>query len=594
MPELNESDFDNLALQACETLGYVGGRVAAYDVAGYTRTERRETCPATVAYREIPGAAKASLPAHARFDDQPYLVRIGGFHRGSLYGPDQVGALFRKLGIAWNDGLGEGICESLLINRKYGLAHSLEAPAFHYSFPFLQEDWPGFREQYTKHLDRFETRLKELEPVYGAPLLKREAGVCVVYFFTTPLSLFVQAYQRNPARVTQDLQRWMGRPMPVAEPVGPNERLSMVKFWSLVRARHGQAAEYIAGQLRDRLGSGTALVGNFHELPIDDFESFGKALDHPAVAVRPLLLDDDLMLRHYTAYFTRLFRDLTGKPPMVSVRINLSAAGSRFVPGPNLIRHWTDQAVRHGAGAFYLWPRDYPMDQANPYDGMIPGNPEMNTHPQERWQAALQLHSELATRQKFAPPGPQTAILVPYHSALLYRQEWRRIYAAFSACAQAGIYAGFVGDWQAAGAGIPSHVRLLIVPVLEFVSPALRSALERFTRNGGTLLMAAQELYDTDGNALSPIQGAQAIPGNLFEVFPLDGNSSESLLNECAAFLGDQVKRNKVETHSWVYDVSLAGLPLASQTRLRTPDPEIQFDHWMYEHSSKWIYPYLK
>jgi hypothetical protein len=594
MAELTESSFDRLALDACETIGYEPGRVAAYDVAGYTRILRREIPPAKVRYYDMPNAQTGSLSAEARFEDRAYLVRIGGFQRRNLYGPDEVGVLFRKLGIAWNDGLGNGMYESLLIDRKYGLSHSLEAPAFELTLPFFAKDWPRFEEEYRRCLHRLEARLKELEPVYGAQMLKQKGGMCVLHVPLSPLSLFIKAYQQDRDRVTEELQRWTGQPTLPIEPVTFVDRLALTKFWSLVRIRQGQVTERTVGLLREKLGSNITIVGNFHELPVYDFESYGNAFDYPAVATRPLLLEDGLMLRHYTAYFTRLFRDLTGKPPIVSIRINLSAAGSRFVPGPNFLQTWTDQAVRHGAGGFYLWPRDYPIDLSDPYDGPILGNPEPNTRPQERWEKYLQLHSDLATHRRFIPPDPQVAILVPMNSALLYRREWRRIYSAFSACVEAGIYAGFQGDWRAARSGIPAHVRLLIVPVLEFLSPALRAALEQFTQAGGRMLFAAGDLYDQEGNPVPPLRGAMIIPAELFDAFPLDAESSESLLQECARLLRKEVEQNQVKAHSWVYDLTLACLPVESKTNLREPDTEIQFDHWLYEHSSKWIYPYLK
>jgi hypothetical protein len=594
MPELTNSDFDRLALDACETIGYQGGRVAAYDVAGYDRIMRRESPPAQVQYRELPSAQKGFLPKPAQFEDRPYLVRIGGFQRQNLYGPDEVGALFRQLGIAWNDGLGNGLYESLLIDRKYDLSHTLEAPIFDYSLPFLDEEYPAFIDGYNQHLDRLTARLKELEPVYGRRLLEQKSGVCMLHILQTPLTLFIHAYQQNPQRVTEELQRWIGRPVPPLDPTIPADRLALVKFWSAIRSRYGKAAERLADLLRARFGRGTEIVGNFHDLPVYDFDSFGRVFDYPAVAVRPLLLEDDLLLKHYTAYFTRLYRDLTERPPMVSVRINLSAAGSHFIPGPNLVRHWTDQAVRYGAGAFYLWPRDYPMDQSDPYDGPMLGNPEPNTRPQERWETSLQLHSELATRQRFVPPEPQVAILVPWNSAVLYREAWRRIYAAFSACTEARIYAGFIGDWQIARSGVPAHVRLMIVPVLEFLSPVVRSALERFTQRGGILLAAEGDLYDLEGRPVLPLQGARTIPAELFNVFPLKSGSSANLLQDCAGLLWQEVKQGQVDCHTWVGDLTLASLPPSTQVSLREPDGEIQFDHWLYEHSSKWIYPYLK
>jgi hypothetical protein len=345
--------------------------------------------------------------------------------------------------------------------------------------------------------------------------------------------------------------------------------------------------------LRNALGSGAVLIGNYHELPVYSFESLGKTYDHPAVAVRPLLLEDALMLRHYTAYFTQLFHDLTGKSPFVSVRVNLSAAGTRFVPGKDLIQSWYDQAVQHGAGGFYFWPRDYPMDQAEPYDGPMIGNPEPATLPQERWEASLKACSHVATHRRFIPPAPQAAILVPGQAALLHREDWRRIYAAFSACAEARLHCGFLGDWQILSSGVPAGVRLLLAPALEFVSPPLRAVLESFIRQGGRLWVPAEEFRDASARPTEPFAGSFDLPPGIFDFFPPGEMGSPAGLDSAAGWVSDRAGEQEVDTFSWLFDLTCAHLPESGPAGLRSPDAGIHFHHWLYEHGSNWIYPYI-
>jgi hypothetical protein len=118
MTVLTQKDFDQLALDGCDMVVYQDGSVVTYDVAGYDRIPRRELSPRLVPVRRAEPGVAAPTPPQASFTDQPYLVRKAGFRRGQLFGPDEIGEHFRSLGIAFNDGLGNGLYESLLINRK--------------------------------------------------------------------------------------------------------------------------------------------------------------------------------------------------------------------------------------------------------------------------------------------------------------------------------------------------------------------------------------------------------------------------------------------------------------------------------------------
>ena len=448
MTNLTEKDFDQLALDGCDMVVYKDGSVVSYDVAGYDRIPRRELSPRLVPVHRGKAVPSLPTPTQAQFSDRPYLVRNAGFRRGQLFGPDEVGDAFRSLGIAFNDGLGNGLYESLLINRKYGLRQAFELPSKGLGFPYLDREFETYPAEYERYLDEFFKRYAELDKVYGESLLGVDASLVVFILGDTPLGVFSQVYQREPEALHAELEQATGRPLPPVSPQTPAERLALIRFWNFLWAKHAHILESRIAALRQKIGASLIAVGNFHELPHLDQEAFGRMYDYPAVAVRPLLLEDELMIRYYTAYWTQLVFNLSGKPPIVSLRNTLSAAGCRFIPDETLNRQWYDQAVRHGAGAFYLWTRDYPMDLNDPYDGPIVGNPVAETQPEERWRANLSALGMLSDRQRFVPPEAQVAILVPLHAVWLNRQAWRSIYAVFSAAAEARIHTRFISDSQ--------------------------------------------------------------------------------------------------------------------------------------------------
>jgi hypothetical protein len=190
-------------------------------------------------------------------------------------------------------------------------------------------------------------------------------------------------------------------------------------------------------------------------------------------------------------------------------------------------------------------------------------------------------------------PTAQVAILVPSDAALLHRTEWRRIYAAFSACAEARIYTRFILDREIIRAGVPTEIRLILAPILEFLSPKLRAMLERFTQSGGVLLVTDPNCWDSNGDPVSPIVGAQDISSERFDVFPLGEPASQEALTRSAEWVREELERHRIDDLSWVFDVSCGNLPPGRRSELRAPDPDVKFEHWLYEHGSDWIPPYL-
>ena len=251
-------------------------------------------------------------------------------------------------------------------------------------------------------------------------------------------------------------------------------------------------------------------------------------------------------------------------------------------------------AVRHGAGAFYFWTRDYPYSDApGIYDGPIPGNTDSSVIAQERWRAVLDALGHLCTHQRFLPPAAEAAILVPNESALLHREEWRRLYAAFSACCEAGLHTRFISDRTIAGRGVPTGIKMIVAPALEFLSPALRGGLERFTAAGGSLLLAQPEVWDEKGDPTQPLVGSMVLESDLFEVFPIGQQGDAHRLQLLAQALRGQAERAQVDPQSWVFDVRVDNLPRSDVSLLRQPDAELRFDPWLYEHGSPWIVPYI-
>jgi hypothetical protein len=598
MTKLTEQDIDQLALEAAEMIGFKSGSTVAYDVAGYTRCLREPLDPATLPTYDLAAAGLSRrpgqpVPREARFDAAPYPARLAGFRRRQLFGPDEIGARLRSLGIAFNDGLGNGLYESLRIDRKYGLNHVIEAPILGFQLPYVAADWPAFRQRYAEVICRWKADLEEMEAVYRGPLASAGTRLVVLWARHYPLDLFTQAYTRDPQAVSADLRLHTGLEIPPVRPQNSQERAALVKFWSYARRKLSEILVYQADAVRAALGPGARVAANPHELPVLDMAGQGRAYEYPSVAVRPLLLDDPVFLRHYSAYFTQFVHDLTGKPPMVSVRMNLSAATPRFVPTGDLIRVWYDQAVRHGAGAFYFWTRDYPpCDGA--YDGPIPGNPVAATLPQERWESVLETLGRLSTHRRFQKPAAQVAILVPFASALLNREGWRRIYALFSAFAEASIHTRFLSDEQVEQGGLPGEVQMLVAPALEFISPRLRAELEAFAGRGGRLLAGPSPIFDREGHPAAPLAGSEPFDPTVLDLFPLDQPASLVDLQRLANRLADLVNRSGIDPQSWVFEITIDSLPPAESNFLRQPDPQVRFAPWQYEHGSEWIMPYLE
>ncbi len=595
MIKISEKEFNQLALDFAEVFEYESGSTVDYDVAGYQRVPRSEIDPKALMQKDIEKRESFSMPKEATFLDEPYVARLAGFRRREKFGPDEIGALLQDHRIAWNDGLGNGLFESLLINKKYGLRHVLEAPILGFRTPYVEEEWSDFPESYRKIGKRFIDDVQLMENIYGGKFCDAPKNLVVMWSKDYPLPNFMNAYKRSPEKVSLELEQLIGTSELPIQPTTPIERLQLIKFWSWVREKQAKIQIVQADILREMLGPNTQVISNPHELPVLDFAGFGRAFDIPSVAVRPLLIDDDVFLRHYIAYFSQLFHDLTEKKPMISVRMNLSAATPKFIPTGELIRSWYDQAVRHGASSFYFWTRDYPTnDHKETYDGPIPGNPIESTLPKERWETSLDILGELSTHKRFEQPVAEIAILVPLKSALLDCKAWRKIYATFSALAEQMIFANFLSDKQMEAGKLSYKTRMLIVPEIEFLSVEIKNQLEKFTKRGGIIMGGQNDLYDLNCNPVKMELINEIIDDEMFNIYPVDQASSREKLDALGEMLKGFIEKYEIDSKSWVFQVQYDNLPATSSTWMRKSDPSVYFAPWQYEHGSEWIMPYVK
>lgn len=577
MIHITEQDFDHLALEGCELVGFQFGLAVPYDVAGYDRVMRMNKTPDQLNIRSAARAEIETLPVGVAFEDYSYSVYLAGFRCGEIFQPDEIGALLREKNIYLNDGLADNLGESLMIDRKYGLSLVLQAPAHNLQAPFLLSELSEYEKAYRKVVVKHKIEIEKLELENGCSLRDRQGKRLMVLMLPEyPLAIFARGWNNNPVEVSEELYKEIGLLAPIIRPKTSQERSSMVRFWNLLRRRWVEALEIHAKILREEFGRDLRLLANYHELPPLDMQEMSRVYDIPAIALRPLLVDDEMMQRHYVAYFIQLAHDLMGKSPYVSLRTNLSAASPRYVPASSEIRRWYDQAVRHGAGGFHFWTVDYPTtDLPGEYMGVMLCNPEKNTLPTERWETNLDILSLLATHKRFLPPQGEVAILVPTESALLDRKGWRKIFSAFSACAEARIHIRFVSD-RSFEKRLPENLRLLIMPLLEFISPELRCKLSEFTQSGGVLLGAYDQLFDHAGNPNAELEAVIKIDHQSFDIFPLtDIPNPLYSLQRSAAFLRREIESRMIDDQSWVFDFCCENLLPTDMVSLRDSEPSI-------------------
>ena len=586
-------EIDALALAACETVVAEPGRVCAYDVEAYRRIDRQSVPTGKYPYDNPPpsdsGDVRRSIPRQC-IGDTSYHLRINGFRRESIFSPDESAALLARAGVGYADSLGQGLFEHLLLCRQYGVRPILEAPAMGFAVPFLACELGLFRQIYRRQVEEYVRWVKQVEAIYGQPLLKRSGQPWILWSNYSPLALFVLSATRQPEQTAAELKAASGEERLIPDPQTPSQQARQLKAWSFIRRRHMEVRAMMADVFREQLAPEAILMDNTHTLPVLDYGCLGEIYDHPGVAARSGYLQDEDLRGPNVAFSVRLFSDLTGKTPVVSVRINTTAAGTRVIAGPNAVRRWCDAALRHGVAGYYFWPVDYPSCDGQ-YFGAMAGNTDPSCHGRQRWDTMLEVFGDISDARRFQPPRAKIGILVPYD--YLDLAGWRRIYDQFVQLENERIWSRLVGGRDIErDEGVLDNCEALLVPACSFVSDTLVDRLEAFVRRGGILVVTTNDAlrYDTSGQERKPFVGLASS----------DWTADESRsVGQGQVIRTDEPTRHLrgATTDDWVYQVDTKNVrELTGQTEQRDrPEPEsdVRVRHYMYEHSSPAIFPYL-
>jgi hypothetical protein len=614
-----EEQWDAIALEGCESLVFHPGKVAAYDLEAYRRIVHRPVndgqYPCFNQDEPFVEPRNITVPDGCAAD-HGYLVRIGGFRRQTIFGPCEAADMLAAAGVSHADSLGEGLFENLVLCRRTGILPIFEAPSMGIALPFLETELPVFERLYRKHVAEFCDWIARAEAVYGQPLLPRAGHPWILYLRTTPLMLFQLSARRKPQETVQELKAASGQHRLAVGARTPKERAGQAKAWAFIRRRHMEVHQVMARIFRELAAPKGVLVGNTHTLPIMDYELLGQVFDHPGVAARAGYIEEPALREPYMGYSVRLFNDLSGRMPIMSVRVNTLVSGTRFIPGRDVIRRWFDASVRHGVRGFYFWTMDYPSREGQ-YFGAFAGNTDPSTRPRERWDAMLDCFRDVTRARCFVPPAADVGILVPCD--VLDTSGWRRVLGSFTELEAARIWSRLVPartvehDRKCLGA-----LRALVVPSLPFASDALADALEWFVRQGGVLILGDRRFarFDMDGNERRPPAGLDSrllesegdvdltVGGGRVLAWPEPGIGLSIESADVNAALAEAARRwqriageLRLDRADWVYQVRADNLHKltgkAPPDGRPAPQPDVEPRAYMYEHSSPLIIPYI-
>lgn len=612
-------ELDSIALAGCESLVADPGKVSAYDVEAYERVYRQpvdEGCYPYFNQTEPFVEPRDIVVPQQCATDSTYLLRLGGFQRQDIFGPSEAASVLAGSGVKYADSLGNGLFEHLVLCRRSGIVPTFEAPSMGIPLPFLESELSVFEGLYRRHVAEFCDWIRRVEAVYGHPLLAREGQPWVLYLRTTPLMLFQLSINRKPRETAQELKTRTGQDRLSADARTPRDRAGQARVWSFIRRRHMEVLAIMARVFREVAAPTGVLVGNAHVLPAVDYELMGEVFDHPGVAARAGYIEEPVLREPYMGYGVRLFADLSDRQPIMSVRINTLAAGTRFIPGRDTIRRWFDEAVRHGARGFYYWTTDYPSRQGQ-YFGSLPGNTDPSACGRERWDAMLDCFRHIAPARCFVPPTGDVGILVPYD--VLDTSGWRRVLGSFIELEAARIWSKLIPARAVErDRACLSALRVLAVPDLPFASDELADGLEWYVNQGGVLILGNRQFgrFDTHGNERRP-------PANLCEA-QLGGDGAVDLsigagrvlvraepgmglaiesgdvaasLTKAAKDWQSTAESLQLDRRDWVYQVRAANLlELTGQAppeNRPAPEPQVEPKHYLYEHSSSQIVPFI-
>lgn len=516
--------------------------MAQFDVAGFDRVYRIETPPGTFKAwnKEIPAPLRSFGPKPEYTLNDTYKTRIGGFDRRDMFSPDRIGKILSEYGVHYNNGSGNNLLESLMISKKYGLQYFFYAPDLRrddtevpqengsmegvdyvpsnlgisrFELPFVKEDMPLYEKKYTAELEYFKERLEEFSCLFAKEggLIERNFKDDPDYFWALftqgdlrPVDFFLQNASRDYDRVNAEFKSRYGFDLPLYDKItGPVPKARRIKMWRWVFEKFSEVGKLRADIFRRVISGRGILATNVHFAEIVDYERFAETFDYPGVAIRPMLSDKKLAWEYLMGFGTRFAADLTGKVPMVSVRINIPGSGARIIPTPATIEYWHSQAVQNGTVGFYLWVNDYPASEGA-YRGPFMGNPDQSTLPDQRWRTSLKIAQKLSQTRVFVPPPAETAILVPLDSCYVGNYGWKRTFSAYIELVKAKVWCNFVSDQEIfEGTKALSQYKTIYVPFMDFAEAKVAEALLEYVRNGGTIISCDPRIfeYNLDGES---------------------------------------------------------------------------------------------
>jgi len=536
MNMLTPEQIDQLALEGLCVMAQARDDAAYhYDITGYGRVQRRDTPFGQFRSWDIDWPPAVSLPSCAQCaSDQPYLFRLAAFERKQIFTPDEIGGTLRENYVLHSDGPGNGKCEGLIIGRKYGLRMAFELSSWNLALPIAPGQMDLFRAGWERQVLYAKEWCRKLGSAFGVDLVDDPDQLWVVLAGTDlqPLDVFVDGVNKNYEEMNADFRRQYGHDLPLDPRPGPSYTARRIHLWEYIRRRYSEIvrveAEVVRRHLRGRL------VGNVEFDTEVDYPLWGQIYDIPGFNMRVTLFDDEIGYRYWVGYGTRLSGDLTHRAPMISIRTNQVAAGPRIVPTSNATRYWYSQAIQSGAGAFYIWVRDFPGDRRDPhgYAGPCVGNPDPSTRPKERWETHLAMARKLARTRAFRPPPAEAGILVSIPSCVA--GGWPSVFSAYIETSLARVVARFVSSVELRESQKPlDGLRLLIVPsapfehraVVENLRKAVEAGLVLVVADPGSLAWDEHGHQNTPGAELLGIRAAEPCSACQTAVLQQDGQS---------------------------------------------------------------------
>ena len=515
-PEL----IDSLALEGLNVITAARGTTSyEYDITGYRRVPRLDTPRGTFrTWSPGPQASPAVGPHPECALDRSYPFRLGGVERGKIYAPDAIGRLLRENHVLHCDGPGNGKYESALIARKYGLWLNTEATAWKVKLPVTRRQMAEFAAHWEKQAAFIRETCQRLGECIGLDLVE-DAGnfwISLVSLDVQPLDVFIGRALENYDEVNADFRDEYGFDLPFEDKCSSPQAIARrIKFWEYVRRRFSEIALLQNTILRKHVRG--RMVGNLEFDTEPDYTSWGRAYDVPGFNMRTTLFEDEIGYSYWVGYGTKLSADLTHRAPLISVRTNQVAAGSRVIPTRETTRFWYSQAVRSGAGGFYIWIQDFPGDpnEPNAFFGPCMANPDPSTRPKERWQSHLEIAKLLGETRMFQPPVAGVGVLASIPSCAA--GAWPDVFSAYVETARAGVFARFISSAELRVSGDPLvGLRLLLVPRAPFEHRSVIARLRQVVQDGLKIVVgdAGSFVWDENGETNTDARnllGVQAV-----------------------------------------------------------------------------------